>query len=142
MGIYTLVFFPRGLYVVRKNFYRGSNFTKIQDFYNNNARKSAKVKVRFKQAYRPLPIDSTNSLMVYTTDFFTNPAYFNLLNFNYYNNDFLVESLEDSYENIKNFKHIYYNSRQHLVSKALNFLSPVSYSSVLDSFRADFNEND
>merc|ERR1712054_695672 len=46
------------------------------------------------------------------------------------------------YENIKSFKHIYYNSRQHLVSKALNFLSPVSYSSVLDSFRADFDEND
>lgn len=79
--------------------------------------------------------------MIYTTDFFSNPAHFNLLNFNYYNNDFLVENLEDSYENIKSFKHIYYNSRQHLVSKALNFLPPVSYSSVLDSFRADFNEN-
>jgi hypothetical protein len=92
--------------------------------------------------YKPLEAELLNPLMVYTSDFFTNPKYSNLLNFNYYNNDSLLESIDDSYENIKNYKYIYHKLNQNLVSTSLSFLPPVSYSSVLDSFRADFDEND
>jgi hypothetical protein len=53
-----------------------------------------------------------------------------------------LESFDDSYENIKNYKHVYHRLNQNLVNNSLNFLPPVSYSSVLDSFRADFDEND
>lgn len=92
--------------------------------------------------YKPLETELLNPLMVYTSDFFSNPKYSNLLNFNYYNNDSLLESIDDSYENIKNYKYIYHKLNQNLVNNSLSFLPPISYSSVLDSFRADFDEND
>jgi heme/copper-type cytochrome/quinol oxidase subunit 2 len=128
--------------LIKKNLSGGSSFDKIQDFYNNDARKVNKTRFKFRNAYKPVGLGVPNSLMLYTTEYFTNPSFSNLLNFNYYNNDSLVENIDDSYENIKNYKYIYYNLHQNLISNSLNFLSPVSYSSVLDSFRADFDEND
>jgi hypothetical protein len=49
--------------------------------------------------------------------------------------------LEENYENIKNFKFIYYLSYQNLNINSLNFLPASSYTTILDAFRADFDEN-
>jgi hypothetical protein len=116
--------------LAKKNVLKGSNFSKIQDFYNNSAHKVNKTKFKFKNMYKPLEAELLNPLMVYTSDFFNNPKYSNILNFNYYNNDSLLESIDDSYENIKNYKYIYHKLNQNLVSNSLSFLPPISYSSV------------
>jgi hypothetical protein len=93
--------------LIKKNLSGGSSFDKIQDFYNNDARKVNKTRFKFRNAYKPVGLGVPNSLMLYTTEYFTNPSFSNLLNFNYYNNDSLVENIDDSYENIKNYKYIY-----------------------------------
>jgi hypothetical protein len=65
----------------------------------------------------------------------------NYLNFYYYNNDLNLESLEENYENIKNFKYIYIKNYKNLLLNSNNFLSPIPYSTILDSFRANSEEN-
>jgi hypothetical protein len=83
-----------------------------------------------------------NPLALHTEDFFFNLSTINLLNFNNYNNEILFDGVEDSYENLKNLKYFYYNTYQNLLLNSQNSILPVSYTTVLDSFRADFDEND
>jgi hypothetical protein len=65
----------------------------------------------------------------------------NLHFLNYYNNDSLFDTLENNYENSKHFKSLYFNNYQNVSINTLDFNIPVSYTAVLDSFRADFDEN-
>jgi hypothetical protein len=78
---------------------------------------------------------------IYSEDYYGDPSTINLLNFIYFNSDTSYELLEDNYENIKNFKHIYFDNYQNTLFNSLNFLTPVSYVLPLDSFRADYDEN-
>jgi hypothetical protein len=104
-------------------------------------------KFKLKAEYRPLlkNLGSANnsplSLPVQGTDFFTNPHTINILNFNYYNNDANLDSLDNNYENIKNFKYLYSFNNKNAQVQSLPSFTPVSYATVLDYFRADFDEH-
>jgi hypothetical protein len=99
-------------------------------------------KSKFKYKYIYKPQSSSNLITVFTEDYFINPSSSNLLNFYYYNNDTNFESLDDNYENIKNFKYFYLKNYQNLTLNLNNYFLPKSYTTILDSFRADFDEND
>jgi hypothetical protein len=99
-----------------------------------------KNKFKYKSLYKPLTND--NFLSIYTEDFFINPLNSNFINFYYYNNDLNYELLEDNYENLKNIKYFYLKNFQNLNIGSNNVFLPKSYTSVLDSFRPDFDEND
>jgi hypothetical protein len=100
-------------------------------------------KFKYKAVYKLLNNNIKNNLVpLYSEDFFINPLSTNFLNFYYYNNDSNYESLEDSYENLKNFKFLYLKNYQNLIVNSNNSFLPRSYTSILDSFRADFDQND
>jgi hypothetical protein len=102
-----------------------------------------KDKFKYKVLYKFLNKDNNkNPLPLYSDDYFMNPLNTNFLNFYYYNNDSNYESLEDSYENLKNFKFLYLKNYQNLVINSNNSFLPKPYTSVLDAFRADFDQND
>jgi hypothetical protein len=84
---------------------------------------------------------SVGMLPIFTEDFFLSPTSLNLLNFSTFNNESLGELTEDSYSNIKNSSVLYNQGHQFSNLTSLNFFNPVSYTTVLNSFRADFDEN-
>jgi hypothetical protein len=82
-----------------------------------------------------------DSLNIFTSSFFLNPASVNLSNFLFYNNVSSTDNLEESYENIKNLKLLNFLNFKNTTFSSLNTSLPFSYTTVLDSFRADFEEN-
>jgi hypothetical protein len=78
---------------------------------------------------------------MYSEDVFLSPSKTNLLNFDYFSNESSFDTLDDNYENIKNIKLLYFKLNKSITLQALNYVTPISFSQVLDSFRPDFDEN-
>merc|ERR1712070_190322 len=99
-------------------------------------------KLKISSLDKPFLSVSTNrnfyGLPVVINNPFLNISDLNLINLNYYNNDTCYEILDESYENIKNFKFLYSLSYQSFSLNSLNHFSPFSYTTVLDYFRADY----
>jgi hypothetical protein len=128
-----------------KNFSQGINFfNKGQEIFNNSNRFSD-FKLKVKLQYKPFLFSQPNinlySLPVNIQNFIFNTKTMNLLNFSYYNNEINSETVEDSYENLKIFKFLYFLNYQSTNINAVNCFCPVSYTTVLDTFRADYDEN-
>jgi hypothetical protein len=64
----------------------------------------------------------------------------NTKNFISFNNELNLESLENNYELLKNVKLLSNIGYQNTSLNTTDFLSPIIYSFVLNSFRADFDE--
>jgi hypothetical protein len=110
-----------------------------------NSENSQNSKLKFKFVYKPfLKTTSTNSyiasLPLYSEDLFSNPATSNMLNFNVYNNEVLFDTSDDSYENLKNFQTLYSPSHQNVILQSYKYVLPTTYTTVLDSFRADYDD--
>lgn len=114
--------------------------------YDLDASKSKLKKFKLRLEYRPLTKYfglgslSLNSLPTQELDCFLNPSESNLINFSYYSNDSGFESLENSYEGIKNLKYLYYLNNRSTYLANTSLFTPVAYTTVLDYFRADFDE--
>jgi hypothetical protein len=129
---------------IKKNIKDLPSFNKTESLFNTSDRTlDVKTKVTsMSKSFKNLNINSNiNSLPLSISNFFLVPSNINLVNFNYLCNDSNYEMLEENYENIKNFKFIYYLFYQNLNFSSLNFLPVSSYTTVLDAFRADFDEN-
>jgi hypothetical protein len=81
-----------------------------------------------------------NSLSLQGSDAALNPLEMNLLNFKHYNNDYSLESFDNNYENIKSLKYLYHSNNKSTQLVSSGFFSPVSYTTVLDYFRADYDD--
>jgi len=101
-----------------------------------------KVKFLYKPFLNSTLINSINwpSINLYSDDLTSHPSYCNILNFKYYNNDILQDVLDNNYESSKHYKFLYFNNYQNIFLGITNHSLPLSYVSVLDSFRADFDE--
>jgi hypothetical protein len=62
------------------------------------------------------------------------------MNLNVYNNESLFETAEDNYENLKNIKFLYAMNYQNPSLQSFKYVLPVSYTTVLDAFRANYDE--
>jgi hypothetical protein len=129
---------------VKKSSLESSYFNKEQSFFNLTSR-LIDPKMKLTGSYRPFLGKYYNfniySIPIYTNNFFLNTKYLNLLNYSNFNNETNYEILDESYEIIKNGEHAYYLNYQNVNLNNLNFFLPVSYASVLDYFRPDFDEN-
>jgi hypothetical protein len=110
-----------------------------------NVDESQLSKVKFKSAYKPFLKSTTyNSystfLPLYSEELFFNPSNINTLNFNLYNNETLFETSDDNYENLKNFQLLYSSNYQNASFKSYKYIMPTTYTTVLDAFRADYDD--
>jgi hypothetical protein len=80
------------------------------------------------------------TLSIFSDNFFINSSFLNVLNYNYFNNDLNLESIDESYENIKLTNLIFFNNFKFLINTYNNFEKNMSYSTILNSFRADYDE--
>jgi hypothetical protein len=136
------------------------NFNKTQLPYNTNFRlegisktsninvnlyhetKDQNTKLKLKSVNKPFLKMSFDKIpfSIYSEELLTSPVGVNLLNFSVYNNEGLFETVEDSYENLKNFKYIYALNSQNVLLNAFKYISPTTYTNVLDAFRANYDE--
>jgi hypothetical protein len=134
-NLYTQInFIPSHLrsYVLENSLYN------LEDSQNN--------KLKFKFIYKPFlkavnNTPYTTSLPLYSEDLFSNPTNSNMLNFNIYNNEMLFDSSDDSYENLKNFQILYSPNHQNVILQSYKYLLPTTYTNILDSFRADYDDH-
>jgi hypothetical protein len=64
-----------------------------------------------------------------------------LNNFFNFSNESSIDTLEDNYDNFKFLNYIHHLNYKTLIQLKSSSLYPLSYSQVLDTFRADYEEN-
>jgi hypothetical protein len=69
------------------------------------------------------------------------PSLLNLSNFFNFSNETTTESFDDSYENLKYINVIYYLNYNNLISLNSSSSYPLSYTQIIDNFRADYEDN-
>ena len=130
---------------IRFNSILRSPYSDTQLSYNivNRTNDDSEFKFKTKTCYKSL----TNKLFdlvstpMYSEDVFLSPSKTNLLNFDYFSNESSFDTLDDNYENIKNIKFLYSKLNKNIILPSLNYVTPTSFSQVLDAFRPDFDEN-
>jgi hypothetical protein len=103
---------------------------------------------RFKSSIlaRPLLRDlsattNLNALPIFSEDSLPNTLLLGLKDFANFPNEVSVDSLEDSYESLKYINHLHYLNYKTLLNANNAYIQPISYTHVLDNFRADYEDN-
>jgi hypothetical protein len=113
--------------------------TDLQIYHNTSEQNS---KLKLKSISKPFLKTSLDKLpfVIYSEELSITPTNSNLINFNIYNNEGLFETIEDSYENLKNFKYIYTLNSQNILLNSFKYIPPTTYTTILDAFRANYDE--
>ena len=86
---------------------------------------------------------STNlsTLPVYSDEYFNDTQFIRLNNFKSYIDEISIDSMDEAYDNIKNTTALLNQSYTNLLESGLITVQPVSYTKVLDYFRADYDDS-
>lgn len=108
------------------------------------------IELKLPKLYKPLltvldstPSDTSTSvygLPISTEGLFINPQNLPLTNFFHLTSDFLLDSTEDAYENLKVLKNLSHYATHNIFLTGAIFNSIRSFTNVLDPFRADFDD--
>ena len=82
----------------------------------------------------------TNSISLFNDDCLSLVNNISKKNFKSFSSEMSIDSLDDSYENIKYISHLISNNQNFANLINQNFLSPVSYTQVLNAFRGNYEE--
>jgi hypothetical protein len=80
------------------------------------------------------------SLPLYSEDILISPSLISLKNFTLFNNELFLDSSDDSYENIKYLSYLHSLNLKNTLNFDMNTVSPISYTQVIDNFRADYED--
>lgn len=81
-----------------------------------------------------------NSLPIFTEDAVPNSLLLNLKNFYPFSSETAIDSIEDSYENLKYVNYVHYLTYKNLLNTNATKIQPLSYTQVIDNFRPDYEE--
>jgi hypothetical protein len=84
------------------------------------------------QNLNALPVFSEEPIMDTTSTLFKD--------FSLFANELSVDSSEDGYESAKYINYLYYLNYKNIVNGLSNSVQPISYTTVFDSFRADYQD--
>jgi hypothetical protein len=82
-----------------------------------------------------------NSLPIFSEDSVPNSLLLGLKNFHNFGNENSLDSLEDSYESFKYINYIHYLNYKTLLNTSTSSMQPLSYTQIIDNFRADYEDN-
>jgi len=120
-------------------------FSKQEDLFNvkNRSPKAKQFKLGILQkgnTLNSLKVQNLNSLPIYVEDQLPNINLFKTKNFELFNYELNLDLIEDSYENSKSLNYLYYLNYKSILNSDLKTTFPLSYTSVLDSFRPGYEE--
>lgn len=121
-------------------------FKKKEKWYNLlNRNKKSIYRKKFSPAYQPFFRDYVNTTSIssvpsYIDDFYIEPSLISIKNFNIFDNEYSLDSIEESYENSKFNNYINYQNFLNSISMSYNNLLPISYIVVLNEFRSNPTE--
>jgi hypothetical protein len=124
-----------------------SDFLKKQEVvYNNTLRFIKDPKLKAGLLSKPFLVDTNvssknqYSLPVFSEESIVNPKLTNTKDFSSFANELVVDAYDDSYESSKYVNYLYYLNYKNLLNKNVNNIQPLSYTTVFDSFRADYED--
>ena len=117
-------------------------FKKQEELFNASVRhKTFKSSTLAKPLLRDLSgTTNLNSLPIFTEDALPNSLLLNLKNFYPFSSETIVDSVEDSYENLKYINYLHYLSYKTLLNSNSSKIQPLSYTQIVDNFRPDYEE--
>jgi heme/copper-type cytochrome/quinol oxidase subunit 2 len=120
-----------------------SFFKKQEELFNTTDRhKKFKNSTLSKPLFRDLNIKTNlNSLPIFSEDAVSNTNLLSLKNFHNFSTENSVDALEDSYESLKYINYLYYLNYKTILNSSNSNVQPISYTQVIDNFRADYEEN-
>lgn len=84
---------------------------------------------------------NTYSLPLYSEEMFMDSQLTKLNNFKFFSDEIIMDSMDDIYESLKNTNSLLNSNYMNLIEGNSNPVNPISYTKVLDYFRADFEDN-
>ena len=100
------------------------------------------LKIKLWKSYGPFYKDgfSIRSNYLYSNSFFIHPINLPVRGFNAYNNEYLVDAISGCLGALKNSKSVFFNEYRNNCLAMVSCVTPTNYATVLDSFRANYNE--
>lgn len=122
------------------NMYKSS---KNENAYNlNNRLWESTPKAILKPFFRDhISLTNLSTLPLYTEESYTNSLMSSLNNFNLYDTELEVDTLDGSYNNVKSTNYIYNMNYMNTLNTSMLSVQPLSYTQVLNPFRAGFEES-
>lgn len=119
-----------------------SFFKKQEELFNASVRhKTFRSSTLAKPMFRDLTTNSSlNSLPIFTEDALPNSLLLNLKNFYPFSSETSLDSIEDSYENLKYVNYLHYLTYKNVLNSNSSKIQPISYTQVINSFRPDYEE--
>jgi hypothetical protein len=80
------------------------------------------------------------SLPIFSEESFSNSSLLSLKDFNLFSNDITLEGVDEVYDSTKYLNYIYYANYKNILNSFSNNIQPISYSTIFDSFRSDYED--
>jgi heme/copper-type cytochrome/quinol oxidase subunit 2 len=80
------------------------------------------------------------SLPIFSEESINNPKFTSLKDFVTFPNELSIEGLDEAYESSKYINYLYHLNFKNLINQSTNNIQPLSYATVFDSFRSDYED--
>jgi heme/copper-type cytochrome/quinol oxidase subunit 2 len=80
------------------------------------------------------------SLPIFSEESILDPKSATLKNLNSFANEVTVDGIDDAYESSKYLNYLYYLNYKNILNNSVNNIQPISYTTVFDSFRSDYED--
>lgn len=133
-------------FLIKQNSSSIDFFKKQEILFNNTLRFIKDNKIKSGISSKNILSDSNSglknlySLPIFSEESITDPKYTTLKNFNFFSNEISVDNTDDSYESSKYLNYLYYFNYKNLLNSSINTVQPISYLTVFDSFRSDYED--
>jgi hypothetical protein len=133
-------------FLIKQNTTSSDFFKKQEIMYNNSLRfvKDNKIKsgLASKNFLTDTSMNSNNtySLPIFSEEAIIDPKLTTLKDFSSFANEMSVDSTEETYESSKYLNYLYFLNYKNLVNNSTNAIHPLSYATVFDSFRSDYED--
>jgi hypothetical protein len=131
---------------IKQNVSSADFFKKQELLFNNNLRFVKDSKVKSGLLSKPFTSDLNlspqilTSLPVFSEEPIMNTSSTLYKDFSLFSNELSVDSNEEGYESAKYINYLYYLNYKNIISGLSNSVQPISYTTVFDSFRADYQD--
>ena len=126
---------------LKNDFNENLLYNKQESLYNKSSRnKKFRWDISSKSLKKSPNVNRLNSISIFNEDCLSLVNNISSKNFKPFSSEVAIDSIDESYENIKNMYSLFSKNQNFNYLTNFNFLSPVSYTHILNSFRGNYEE--